>query len=154
MRVGAVLSDQSIRDCVKLGVLIIEPFDPRHLQPASYDVMLAQDVTLAPFEFKLASSIERFKIGIQMRGDLATRSSVARLGVFAHLGAGFFDPGFDGEATLELFNASRTTQTFSRGDRVAQMAFTWLDSEPSRSYAGRYVGQRGPTDSRFGHGDL
>lgn len=152
--IGAVLSDESILNNIHPGHLLIRPFQEPHLQPASYDLTLAQDVNLRPLEFFLASSMEWIEINGAIRGDLATRSSVARLGVFAHLGAGFFDPGFRGEATFELFNASSELRCFKRGDRIAQIAFTWLDSVPSHMYRGRYLEQRGPTDSRFLHGEM
>jgi dCTP deaminase len=89
-----------------------------------------------------------------MRGVLAGRSSVGRLFVFAHVQAGYIDPGFKGTITLELVNASSKRQEFKRGDRIAQVSFDWLDRPAAEPYHGRYAGQREPGESQFEHGEL
>ena len=56
------------------------------------------------------------------------RSSLGRLGLFIQ-NAGWVDPGFQGEITLELFNANRCA----------------IELDP---YEGKYQRQRGATGSR------
>jgi len=73
------------------------------------------------------------------------KSSLARLGVKVHETAGYGDPGYDGQYTLEV---SVTLPTILRvGMRVAQMRFHTLVGEPLY-YAGNYQGASGPVASR------
>lgn len=147
-----VLSDKTIRRLVKLSKLGIVPFQDNHVQPASYDLTLAQDVILEPGQCQLADTIEIVRLPNGIRGELSGRSSVARLFVFTHCQGGYVDPGFEGTLTLELFNASPTRHVFLTGDRIIQISFAWLDQE-SDGYSGRYLHQSGPTPSRFHHGE-
>jgi dCTP deaminase len=151
---GAVLSDRSIRRLVVAGDLGIEPFDTKHVQPASYDLMVDLDAPLClkPFVFHLLSTVERVRIPATMRGEVHGRSSIGRKGVLVHFTAGYVDPGFQGYITLEVMALAQAVELF-RGDRVAQIAFTWLDGPVEHPYQGRYQNQQGPTESRFEHGD-
>jgi len=151
---GAVLSDSSIISAVSIGLIGIDPFTTSHVQPASYDLTLAQDVILLPKGCSLADTVETVRLPSTIRGELSGRSSVARQFVFVHAEGGYVDPGFEGTLTLELFNASDEIRSYKRGDRLVQIAFTWLDQACERSYVGRYQGQHGPTASRFEHGEL
>lgn len=50
------------------------------------------------------------------------RSSLGRLGLFIQ-NAGWVDPGFEGEITLELYNANRCAIALRAGRRVGQLVF-------------------------------
>ena len=50
------------------------------------------------------------------------RSSPGRLGLFIQ-NAGWVDPGFEGEITLELYNANRCAIALRAGRRVGQLVF-------------------------------
>lgn len=73
------------------------------------------------------------------------RSSLARLGVWAHLAAGRGDVGFVGHWTLELV-ATHPVILYP-GMRAFQMTFIGAVGASS-SYAGDYAGQAGPIASR------
>src|SRR5437016_4078435 len=96
MRRG-VLSDNSIIMAVRCGLLVIDPFNPLHVQPASYDLTLAQDIILAPYNESghcaLADTIEWIEVPDCIRGELTGRSSVARQFVAVHCTGGYADPG-------------------------------------------------------------
>ena len=149
----SVLSDGTIIEMVKTGRLGIEPFNEDHVQPASYDVTLATDINMWPGDRVLAETHEYFTLPATLRGELSGRSSVARLFVAVHCTGGYIDPGFEGTITFELMNESASRRQFKAGDRLAQVSFTWLDRPARNPYRGRYFGQRGPTESRFEHGD-
>ena len=76
------------------------------------------------------------------------RSSIGRLGLFTQ-NAGWVDPGFEGEITLELFNANRSAIELRSGRRVGQLVFAQMDQEAQNPYRGKYQGQRGATGSRI-----
>jgi len=128
---------------------LVEPYDPTHLQPCSYDLSVDADLDLDPLEFKLLSTIEKVNIPYHIQGQIYGRSSIGRLGVFIHISAGFIDAGFRGNLTLECFNASKEPFYVPYGTRVAQIGFYLLD-QPARSpYRGRYQNQKGVTPSKL-----
>lgn len=96
---------------------------------------------LAPGQFALASTIERFEIGHKVAGRLEGKSSLARLGLIVHTTAGFFDPGFRGYATLELLNVSPRPILLRPNMPIAQMAFFQMLSTPDHLYNGKYQDQ-------------
>lgn len=107
-----------------------------------------------PGEFMLAHTMEKFKIPSFLCARLEGKSSLGRLGLLVHATAGFFDPGFEGEATLELYNATQFTYLLHPGMRIGQMAFQKMDAVPSNLYGSagnHYQGQSGPQPSRYQH---
>jgi len=104
---------------------------------------------LHPGEFILATTLER----IQLPGDIASRvegkSSVGRLGILVHSTAGFIDPGFAGQVTLEIFSVSSLPTRLYPGMPVGQLAFFRLDQSAEKVYNGKYAGQSGPQASRY-----
>lgn len=148
-----VLSNRSIIHRVEWGSLVIEPYNPAHVQPASYDltVRLDRPLVLNYMRFHLLSTVERIRMPADLQGQVLARSSIARKGVIVEW-AGFVDPGFPGEITLEVMAMSRAF-TLYPGDRIAQIAFYLLDQPADPVYQGRYQNQVGPTESRFEHGD-
>lgn len=163
-----ILSDGTIRARVADGTLGIDPFDSERLQPASYDVTLDRRVclpnargqtywtlpcALAPGDFILASTAETIALPADLIGRIEGRSSWARMGLTVHITAGFLDPGFSGQVTLELANLGPYTLHLEAGLSVAQIAFEQLDSPAERPYGSpglgsRYQGQRGVTPAR------
>lgn len=103
--------------------------------------------------FQLLSTHEVLTLPDNIKADVHGRSSLARKGLFIHVSAGFIDPGFSGQITLECINVSGEPISLLPGDRVAQVCFYNLDNNAKVGYDGRYQNQRGPTESRFGHGD-
>ena len=75
------------------------------------------------------------------------RSSLGRMGLFIQ-NAGWVDPGFKGEITLELFNANRCAIELQSGRRVGQLVFAQMDDTAWNPYNGKYQGQKGATGSK------
>lgn len=75
------------------------------------------------------------------------RSSLGRMGLFIQ-NAGWVDPGFRGEITLELYNANRCAIELKCGRRVGQLVFAQMDDIALNPYNGKYQGQVGATGSR------
>ena len=108
---------------------------------------------LHPGEFVLGSTLERVRLPEDIAARLEGKSSLGRLGLLTHSTAGFVDPGWDGDLTLELSNVANLPITIYPGMKIGQIAFLRLTTAAERPYgAGRgskYHGQRGPTPSRY-----
>jgi dCTP deaminase len=74
------------------------------------------------------------------------RSSLGRLGVFAHVTAGRGDIGFKGNWTLEIV---ATEYIYLRpGGRYFQLTFHTIEGDV-QNYEGRYQGDTGPQPSKY-----
>ena len=70
------------------------------------------------------------------------KSSLGRLGLLIHSTAGFIDPGWNGNLTLELANVSRLPITLYFGMRIGQISFSYLTTEVDRTYGSKELGSR------------
>lgn len=103
---------------------------------------------LHPGEFVLGTTFERVELPDDLVARLEGKSSLGRLGLLIHSTAGYIDPGFDGDITLELSNVSRLPITIYPGMRIGQLSFHQMTTPVDTPYQGKYKGQRGPTASR------
>lgn len=136
----------------------LEPFEERTkaygltygVGPAGYDVRIRETTALLPGEFKLASTIERFKMPNNMLGVVHDKSTWARMGLAVQNTV--IEPGWEGFLTIELTNHSKQTIMLSGGMPVAQIIFHFLDVETDDPYKGKYQGQKeGPQLALFEH---
>lgn len=154
------------------GTITIEPFNRENIGPNSYDVTLSdqllvyessvldmrkenkarlvtippEGVVLAPGNIYLGSTVEVIGSS-QYVPCLEGRSSVGRLGLEIHRTAGVGDRGFVGNWTLEM-SVIQPLRIYA-GVRIGQILFWDISPWASLSYAGKYVGQRGPQASRM-----
>ncbi len=75
------------------------------------------------------------------------RSSLGRMGLFIQ-NAAWVEPGFSGEITLELFNASKYAIELQAGYKIGQLIFAKTERNVLNPYSGKYQNQRGATGSR------
>lgn len=92
---------------------------------------------LHPHQFALASTVERWAFPKHLAGRLEGKSSLGRLGLMVHTTAGFFDPGFEGYPTLELFNVRDRPIALHPGMPVAQMSVFSMVTASDVPYAAR-----------------
>jgi len=182
-----VLSDRSIREEIERGRIVIRPFDPSCVQPASVDVHLDKKLLvfkswrypfyidvrqnleelnevveieedkpflLHPGEFVLASTYEYIEIPDDIVARLEGKSSLGRIGLLIHSTAGYVDPGWKGNLTLELSNVAKLPITLYYKMKIGQLSFLRLTTPAENLYGSevlgsKYQGQRGPTPSRF-----
>lgn len=169
-----ILSDGEIREYIETGRLVVEPIDDVQIQPASIDIRLGNTFSvvdnatnsilrlddevryktitqdkyiLLPGQFVLATTVEYVALPNNLTAFVEGRSSLGRLGLFIQ-NAGWVDPGFEGEITLELYNASRFAIELKSGWRVGQLVFARMEMDAQNPYAGKYQKQRGATGSR------
>lgn len=169
-----ILSDRTISEMLKDKTLVIEPAEAGQIQPASVDIRLgntfsvvddtpsgiitmnsqiayktitADRYLLLPGQFVLATTMEYIELPDDLTAFVEGRSSLGRMGLFIQ-NAGWVDPGFHGEITLELFNANRCAIELQSGRRVGQLVFAKMDAAAQNPYRGKYQGQKGATGSR------
>jgi dCTP deaminase len=112
-----------------------------------YKTIEAESYILLPGHFMLATTMEYFDLPNNMTAFVEGRSSLGRMGLFIQ-NAGWVDPGFHGEITLELFNANRCVIELKAGRRVGQLVFAEMDDYAENPYSGKYQGQTGATESK------
>lgn len=170
-----ILSDKTISLLAKQKKPLISPIEEQQIQPASVDIRLGnvfsivedsasgiikmnQEITykeikadkyiLLPGQFVLATTMEYINLPNDLTAFVEGRSSMGRMGLFIQ-NAGWVDPGFCGEITLELFNANRCAIELQAGRRIGQLVFAKMDQEALRPYRGKYQGQRGAVGSKI-----
>jgi dCTP deaminase len=162
-----ILSDRDLRVELLAGRLVIDP-PPADaaIQPASIDLHLGKGLRLPsdsveysavewdlwPAQFILGHTVEHVAIPAHLVGQLNGKSSLGRLGLSVHITAGFIDPGFRGQITLELHNCSSRTITLTPGMSIGQLVLMRLTSPAERPYGSaglgsHYQGQTGATPS-------
>ncbi len=169
-----ILSDQTILKMLEEQTLSITPLEKEQIQPASVDIRLgdtfsivedsssgiitmvneityktiqADKYLLLPGQFVLATTMEYIALPDNLTAFVEGRSSLGRMGLFIQ-NAGWVDPGFQGEITLELFNANRCAIELQAGRRVGQLVFAKMDERALKPYQGKYQGQRSATGSK------
>lgn len=131
--------------------LVLDPREPRDVFDV-WSVFPGGRIALKPGEFVLGSTIERVRVPHDLLARVEGCSTFGRLGVMVHVTAGFIDPGFEGEITLELKNVGPLPVALWPGDKICQIAFQTLTSAVERPYGpergSKYQGQAGPTPAR------
>ncbi len=188
---GGVLSGPEIKNALKYGVIEIDPFDERNINPASIDLRLGSTVkvyegwvnfgaayrrqgqyfdghdlvavpqhvknikeqhstrswemnadqgwVLKPGILYLMHTLERIRLE-RMVSVIDGKSSLGRLGIQVHITAGYFDPGWDGQGTLEVVVTSPVR--VYPGMRFCQMRFHTLCGDMlSYQDTGHYKGK-------------
>ena len=168
-----ILSDKALREWIEKGKLVIEPLDELQIQPASidlrlgthylkvaehrsatldlvnkpeYEEIITEEVVIPPHAFLLATTREYVKLPDDLTAFVEGRSSIGRLGLFIQ-NSGWVDPGFEGEITIELYNANSLPIKLKAGVRICQLVFAQLDQKAANPYHGKYQGQRKATGS-------
>jgi dCTP deaminase len=171
-----ILSGKTIQSKIQTKELEITPLTVEQIQPASVDLRLGNHfvkiddynesvisftkpvtyreispnkdtIILPPQTFLLATTIESVSLPNHLTAFVEGRSSVGRLGLFIQ-NAGWVDPGFKGQITLELFNANRLPIELTIGRRICQLVFAEV-SEEAVPYSGKYLYQKGATQSEI-----
>jgi dCTP deaminase len=109
---------------------------------------------LHPGEFVLGQTLEHVTLPDDLVARLEGKSSLGRMGLLIHSTAGFIDPGWSGNLTLELSNVANLPITIYHGMPIGQISFMRMDAAVETSYGSdeagsKYQGQTEPTPSRF-----
>src|SRR5437764_3349443 len=90
---------------------------------------------LHPGEFVLGSTLERVALPDDLVARLEGKSSLGRLGLLIHSTAGYVDPGWDGNLTLELSNVANLPITLYYGMKLGQISFQRMRSAVEVAYS-------------------
>ena len=178
---SAVWNDKLIRSALEVGrddLLPIAwvpeerldrfgPVGDWQVQPASLDVRLGPEFvehpsgsrlyvtpdaaySLMPGDCVLGSLVEAVAIPDNAVARVEGKSTWARHFLTVH-SAGFIDPGFRGDITLELKNDGKLPLILEPGRSIAQLSFLWLAAPAGRPYGSDGLGshyqyQKGPTE--------
>jgi dCTP deaminase len=170
-----ILSDKTLQTMITKGDLVVEPITTESIQPASIDCRLGthylmvenfnmtaidmdseikyrefegDTITIPPHTFLLATTMEYIKLPNDLTAFVEGRSSIGRLGLFIQ-NAGWVDPGFEGNITLELYNANSLPIILKAGRRICQLVFCKMDQTAATPYRGKYQGQKKSVGSRI-----
>lgn len=159
----AVLSNTSINQAHKSGLLEISPFYDDALQPASYDMRLHWKILLSPTRHQVGRDIDlrdereqtldlepgRFAailteevlwLPLSLSGRFGLRSEFTRQGLVAFPGIQV-DPGFKGRLAISLLNAGPEPIGLKHGTKMFTIEFHTLDSPATQGYEGDYQNQ-------------
>lgn len=171
-----ILSGDRINQLVQSDGMI-DPFDMNNLNPASYNFTLGDQVimllpdqtidtknvnkiiytdfrinefgfTFLPNRLYLGFTKEKLVLPNNIGATAEGRSSTARLGMSLHLTAGWCDPGFEGNVTLEI--SVLNPITIYPNMKCGQ--FIFMDTDATTGYHGSYQQQPNrpvPTAGRF-----
>jgi dCTP deaminase len=142
-----LLSSSAIRARIADKTLDIIPFSEISLQPASYDLRIADDAVMTAGELSLIATMEFVSLPTDLAATLRVRSSFGRRGVL--LGAGYIDPGFRGNLTLCLVNMGLVDISVEKGTRIVQMLIHPILGDVESAYNGRYQDSRGVVQSKI-----
>lgn len=168
-----MLSDGTIRQLIKKGKIRLSspqyPMEDIQFQSASIDLRLGHRfirrarvgdtafaekwggrVTLTPGACMIASTVEKLTLPDNVIAIVDGKSTWGRKFLVVHSTAGYIDPKFSGEITLEMSNIGEQDIVVHPGDRICQLRFFWLDAPAVRPYGhpelkSHYQGQTGPT---------
>src|SRR5690554_7173022 len=169
-----IISDRTIKEHLKNNKLVISPCKDYQIQPASIDLRLGnsflkldenmmevmtlkdeisyvkyntEENIIPPHSFLLATTMEYIELPDDITAFVEGRSSIGRMGLFIQ-NAGWVDPGFKGQITLELYNANSLPIKLTSGRRICQLVLARMDERALNPYQGKYQNQRDAVGSR------
>lgn len=133
---------------------LIDPKAPQDDLTTGVTATVEDPFMLHPGEFVLGSTLEVVGLADDVVARLEGKSSLGRLGLLIHSTAGFIDPGFVGQVTLELSNVANLPIAIYPGMKIGQISFYRMTTPADVPYGSpelgsKYQGQRGPTASQM-----
>jgi dCTP deaminase len=149
-----ILSGKQICNLVKRKKLVIEPFAPEFIQPASYDLRLGRKILASPLSsenlgmvIELTEKNPNYQIHSgQMVGVLSLEKMQIPLSICARRGINAFgglqlDPGFRGRLTMNLLNVGPEPVTLTLHEPLFTVEFQKLEQPAEVGYSGPFQDQ-------------
>lgn len=162
-----ILTDNQIREAVRRGDILIDPFDDKQVQPASYDFRVGDQgattsskkkldlktegyLLVQPGDFAVVLVHEYIRLGAQFVARIGLRSKYARKGLVATTGPQI-DPGYEGRLVIGLTNLTPKAVSIPYKDDLLTIEFHKLEEPAARPYSGPYQGRKelGPEEIEF-----
>lgn len=148
-----VLPDADIKRLSE-EVRLIDPFDEKALQPASYDLRIGdeymhqgvihgfessgtQSVVVRPGEFLILTSHEKINVPQDMVGHCGLTSVWCRRGLIP-LNSPQIDPGFQGIISIPVFNAGDFNVTIRFQEEMFTIEFLKMQKKASYGWSEKY----------------
>ncbi len=133
---------------------VIDPKAPQADLTVGVEASKEEPFILHPGEFVLGSTLEVVGLADDIVARLEGKSSLGRLGLLIHSTAGFIDPGFRGQVTLELSNVANLPIAIYPGMKIGQISFYQMTTPAEYPYGSpelgsKYQDQTGPTPSQM-----
>jgi dCTP deaminase len=165
-----ILTGPQIQVEVEQGNITLQPFDPKLVNPNSYDFRLGatlkiyksreldvrrpnatETITIPESGYTLQPNVLYLGHTVETMGSdkfvpiIRGKSSTGRVGLFVHITADLIDLGWHGQSTLMLHSVQPVT--VYPGMRIGQVTFWSVLGDP-KLYDGKYQGSRGPMASQ------
>lgn len=165
-----ILTGPEIEDQVEKRNIIIEPFDPKNLNPNSYDFRLGgclktyKEKYLDANRLNETTTIKIPQSGILLQPDtlylghtsekigsnsyvpiIKGKSSIGRIGLFIYITADLVDIGYLGQFTL-MMHSVQPVKIYPNM-RIGQVTF-WKVEGDINLYSGKYQNSQGPNASQ------
>ena len=151
-----ILTDKMIKAAVEAGTVRLKPFDPKQVQPASYDLRVGEQgiatsgnavvevrrrgyFELSPGDFGILMTKELIEFDDRHTARIGLRSKYARKGIIATTGPQV-DPGFRGRLKIGVTNLSPHVVTFPYDDDFITLEIHELSEAVETPYSGAYQG--------------
>ena len=149
-----ILTDRQILETYRQGDVVIEPFDEKQIQGATYDLRVGEQaatttskkvvnirevgyLTIEPGDFAVVTVMEIVRLGPQYVGRFGLRSKFARKGLIATTGPQI-DPGYHGRLIIGITNLSPKPIALSYGDDFVSVELHKLAEPTTKPYTGPY----------------
>lgn len=93
-----------------------------------------------PGALLLGTTIERVELPDNICARFEGKSSLGRIGLSTHVTAGFIDPGFKGNITVEMFVVHNIPIKIYAGMKIGQISFHYLNEKCERPYGHKELG--------------
>jgi deoxycytidine triphosphate deaminase len=127
LRLGAPLQRLTAPGAVEVDLLDQASIDALYESP----IHGWQTFTLEAARLVLCQVSEPLRLGRGLYGVIGTLSHLARVGLMTHLSSPLVLPGWDGQVTLELFNAGPSPLRLHFGMPIARLMVSSMDG-PAR----------------------
>lgn len=117
-----------------------EPIDPENLDASQPERFSTDRFIIYPGDFVLGTTVERIGLSPALAARVEGKSTLGRLGLIVHSTAGFVDPGFEGNITLEMTNINVRPVVLRAGMKICQIAFYWMDTPAEVPYGHEALG--------------
>lgn len=149
-----ILTAQQIEAAHLARDIIINPFEQKQVQAATYDLRVGRQgattsskrlvnieeqgyLPIEPGDFAVVSVLEELTLGPQYAGRIGLRSKYARKGLVATTGPQI-DPGYHGRLFVGLTNLTPNSISLPFKDDLLSVEFHRLEQPTSKPYSGPY----------------
>ena len=101
-----------------------------HDHDAGWDLHALEHDRLQPGETRMIRTGIAIAVPVGQVGDVRSRSGLASRNITVTNSPGTIDPGYTGEVKVLLSNRTARHFTINPGDRIAQLVFTYTNTQP------------------------